>query len=157
STPGDIVSASRSHNARVTIGESGNQAVPKDAPSNASIVAGESSHTPEQFANIPSRASPGGATSRSKDVARVESGGTDYMYSSRVNGSTGTGSGIKSAPGSNAVETTRRIRETMRESAQYFPPGVSWDIPYETSTFVEISIKKVSMTSSEAVASVFCV
>ncbi len=156
-TPGDIVSALRSHNARVTIGELGNQAVPKDAPLNASIVAGESLHTPEQFANIPLRALPGGATLRLKDVARVELGGTDYMYLSRVNGLTGTGLGIKLAPGSNAVETTRRIRETMRELAQYFPPGVSWDIPYETSTFVEISIKKVLMTLLEAVALVFCV
>ncbi|MGE8655168.1 MAG: multidrug efflux RND transporter permease subunit AxyY [Achromobacter sp.] len=156
-TPGDIVSALRSHNARVTIGELGNQAVPQDAPLNASIVAGESLHTPEQFANIPLRAQPDGATLRLKDVARVELGGTDYMYLSRVNGMTGTGLGIKLAPGSNAVETTRRIRETMRELAQYFPPGVSWDIPYETSTFVEISIKKVLMTLLEAVALVFCV
>ena len=156
-TPGDIVSALRSHNARVTIGELGNQAVPKDAPLNASIVAGESLHTPEQFANIPLRAQPDGATLRLKDVARVELGGTDYMYLSRVNGMTGTGLGIKLAPGSNAVETTRRIRETMRELAQYFPPGVSWDIPYETSTFVELSIKKVLMTLLEAVALVFCV
>ena len=156
-TPGDIVSALRSHNARVTIGELGNQAVPQDAPLNASIVAGESLHTPEQFANIPLRAQPDGATLRLKDVARVELGGTDYMYLSRVNGMTGTGLGIKLAPGSNAVETTRRIRETMRELAQYFPPGVSWDIPYETSTFVEISIRKVLMTLLEAVALVFCV
>ena len=156
-TPGDIVTALRSHNARVTIGELGNQAVPKDAPLNASIVAGESLHTPEQFGNIPLRAQPGGATLRLKDVARVELGGTDYMYLSRVNGLTGTGLGIKLAPGSNAVETTRRIRDTMRELAQYFPPGVTWDIPYETSTFVEISIQKVLMTLLEAVALVFCV
>ncbi|MFZ7335400.1 efflux RND transporter permease subunit, partial [Comamonas jiangduensis] len=156
-TPGDIVTALRSHNARVTIGELGNQAVPKDAPLNASIVAGESLRTPEQFGNIPLRAQPDGATLRLKDVARVELGGTDYMYLSRVNGMTGTGLGIKLAPGSNAVETTKRIRATMQELAQYFPPGVTWDIPYETSTFVEISIKKVLMTLLEAVALVFCV
>ena len=156
-TPGDIVSALRSHNARVTIGELGNQAVPKDAPLNASIVAGESLRTPEQFGNIPLRAQPDGATLRLKDVARVELGGTDYMYLSRVNGMTGTGLGIKLAPGSNAVDTTRRIRATMEELAQYFPPGVTWDIPYETSTFVEISISKVLMTLLEAVALVFCV
>ena len=156
-TPGDIVAALRSHNARVTIGELGNQAVPKDAPLNASIVAGETLQTPEQFANIPLRAQPDGATLRLKDVARVELGGTDYMYLSRVNGMTATGLGIKLAPGSNAVETTRRIRATMQELAQYFPPGVTWDIPYETSTFVEISIQKVLMTLLEAVALVFCV
>ena len=156
-TPGDIARALRDHNARVTIGELGNQAVPKDAPLNASIVAGESLHTPEQFANIPLRTQPGGATLRLKDVARVELGGTDYMYLSRVNGMTGTGLGIKLAPGSNAVDTTRRIRATMDELAQYFPPGVTYDLPYETSTFVEISIQKVLLTLLEAVALVFCV
>ena len=156
-TPGDITRALRDHNARVTIGELGNQAVPNDAPLNASIVAGESLHTPEQFANIPLRTQPGGATLRLKDVARVELGGTDYMYLSRVNGMTATGLGIKLAPGSNAVETTRRIRATMDELAQYFPPGVTYDLPYETSSFVEISIQKVLMTLLEAVALVFCV
>ncbi|WZB74877.1 efflux RND transporter permease subunit [Achromobacter insuavis] len=155
-TPGDIVSALRSHNARVTIGELGNQAVPKDAPLNASIVAGN--RCTRRSSSPTSRCGRCRAAPRClKDVARVELGGTDYMYLSRVNGLTGTGLGIKLAPGSNAVETTRRIRETMRELAQYFPPGVSWDIPYETSTFVEISIKKVLMTLLEAVALVFCV
>ena len=90
-------------------------------------------------------------------MARVELGGTDYMYLSRVNGQTATGLGIKLAPGSNAVDTTRKIRQTMTELAQYFPAGVTWDIPYETSTFVEISIKKVVTTLLEAIALVFCV
>ena len=53
-------------------------------------------------------------------MARVELGGTDYMYLSRVNGQTATGLGIKLAPGSNAVDTTRKIRQTMTELAQYF-------------------------------------
>ena len=156
-TPGDIVNALRAHNARVTIGDLGSQAVPASAPLNASIVATETLQTPEQFANIPLRAQPDGATLRLKDVARVELGGTDYMYLSRVNGQTATGLGIKLAPGSNAVDTTRKIRQTMTELAQYFPAGVTWDIPYETSTFVEISIKKVVTTLLEAIALVFCV
>ena len=57
-TPGDIVNALRAHNARVTIGDLGSQAVPASAPLNASIVATETLQTPEQFANIPLRAQP---------------------------------------------------------------------------------------------------
>ena len=155
-TPGDIVNAARAQRPR-------HHRRPGQ-PGRAGQRAAERQHRRHRNAadaravrQHPLRAQPDGATLRLKDVARVELGGTDYMYLSRVNGQTATGLGIKLAPGSNAVDTTRKIRQTMTELAQYFPAGVTWDIPYETSTFVEISIKKVVTTLLEAIALVFCV
>ena len=129
--------------------------MPASAPLNASIVATETLQTPEQFANI--RCARDGATLRLKDVARVELGGTDYMYLSRVNGQTATGLGIKLAPGSNAVDTTRKIRQTMTELAQYFPAGVTWDIPTRPPPSWRSRSRKVVTTLLEAIALVFCV
>ena len=127
-TPGDIVNALRAQRPR-------HHRRPGQ-PGRAGQRAAERQHRRHRNAadaravrQHPLRAQPDGATLRLKDVARVELGGTDYMYLSRVNGQTATGLGIKLAPGSNAVDTTRKIRQTMTELAQYFPAGVTWDIP----------------------------
>lgn len=92
-----------------------------------------------------------------RDVARVEYGGSDYSFFSRVNGKNAAGMAVKMAPGSNAVATVERIRNTMDELSRYFPPGVSYQIPYDTSAFVEVSIQKVVNTLVEAVVLVFLV
>ncbi|MBC8824463.1 efflux RND transporter permease subunit, partial [Escherichia coli] len=73
----------------------------------------------------------------------IEFGGNDYNYPSYVNGKVATGMGIKLAPGSNAVSTEKRVRATMDELSAYFPPGVKYQIPYETSSFVRVSMNKV--------------
>lgn len=64
---------------------------------------------------------------------------------------------IKMAPGSNAVETMGLLKAKMDELSRDFPPGVSYQIPYETTHFVEISIRKVISTLLEAVLLVFLV
>lgn len=153
----DIVSAIRSHNARVTVGEIGNRGVPKDAPISANIMVDTALTTPEDFENIPLRTKADGSAIILKDVARVEYGGSDYSIASRVNGMNAAGLAIKIAPGSNAVATVKRIRTTMDELSQFFPAGVSYQIPYETSSFVEISIEKVIYTLLEAIVLVFLV
>ncbi|RCI61904.1 hypothetical protein DT376_46355, partial [Pseudomonas aeruginosa] len=57
----------------------------------------------------------------------------------------------------NAVATAKRIRATLDELSRYFPEGVSYNIPYDTSAFVEISIRKVVSTLLEAMLLVFAV
>lgn len=153
----DIVSAIRSHNARVTVGEIGNRGVPKDAPISANIMVDTGLTTPTDFENIPLRTKVDGSAIILKDVARIEYGGSDYSIASRVNGNNAAGLAIKMAPGSNAVATVKRIRTTMDELSRYFPAGVSYQIPYETSSFVEISIEKVVYTLLEAIVLVFLV
>ncbi|MEQ5842166.1 multidrug efflux RND transporter permease subunit [Paraburkholderia acidicola] len=156
-TASDLVAAIRSHNARVTIGDVGNQAVPASAAISATVLAEGELRTPQDFGGIVLRARPDGSALVLRDVARVEFGGSDYSFTSRVNGKTATGLAIKMAPGSNAVATTKRVRATMEQLAKYFPPGVSWQIPYETASFVQISMQKVVSTLIEAGVLVFLV
>ncbi|MDE1007931.1 MAG: efflux RND transporter permease subunit, partial [Paraburkholderia fungorum] len=153
----DLVTAIRSHNARVTVGDIGNQAVPDSAQISATVLAGGQLSTPEAFGGIALRTRPDGSALYLRDVARIEFGGSDYAFTSRVNGKTATGMAIKMAPGSNAVATTKRVRETMDQLKKYFPPGVSYQIPYETASFVQISIQKVLSTLIEAGVLVFLV
>lgn len=156
-TPTDIVSAVASQSERIIIGDIGGAAVSKNAPINASVVASEELHTPEDFEAIALRTLPDGSSVKLGDVARVELGANNYSFFSRCNGLAATGMAIKMAPGSNAVETMGLLRDKMDELSKDFPPGVSYQIPYETTHFVEISIQKVVSTLLEAIGLVFLV
>ncbi len=156
-TAADLTVAVRNHNARVVAGDIGDKAVPEYAPISANVVADKTLVTPEDFENIILRAKADGGAILLRDVARVEYGGSEYSFFSRVNGKNAAGLAVKMAPGSNAVATVERIRNTMDELSRYFPPGVSYQIPYDTSAFVEISIIKVVYTLIEAVVLVFLV
>ncbi|WP_334156706.1 multidrug efflux RND transporter permease subunit [Oryzomicrobium sp.] len=156
-TASDIAAKIRSYNARVTVGDLGANNVPASAPINASLVSDSQLTTPEAFGAIPLRVRADGSAVLLRDVARVELGASDYAFSSRVNGRPATALGIKLAAGSNAVAVAGEIRRIMDEQAKLLPPGVEYQIPYETSSFVEISIRKVVTTLLEAVALVFAV
>ena len=142
---------------RIIIGDIGGAAVPESAPINAGVVAEDAFRTPEEFASIALRTLSDGSSVKLGDVARVELGANSYAFFSRCNGQTATGMAIKMAPGSNAVETMGLLKAKMDELSRDFPPGVSYQIPYETTHFVEISIRKVISTLLEAVLLVFLV
>lgn len=156
-TPTDIVAAVASQSERIIIGDIGGAAVSKNAPINASVVASEEFRTPAEFESIALRTLPDGSSVKLGDVARVELGANNYSFFSRCNGQAATGMAIKMAPGSNAVETMGLLRDKMNELSGDFPAGVSYQIPYETTHFVEVSIQKVVSTLLEAIALVFLV
>ncbi|VVD83535.1 multidrug transporter [Pandoraea cepalis] len=153
----DIVSKIRAYNVRVTIGDIGAGSTPASAPINANVVSEGSLSSPEAFAGIPLRVRADGSAIRLGDVARVELGAADYAYSSRVDGMPATAMGIKLAAGSNAVAVMKAVRKVMDEQSALFPAGVSYQIPYETASFVKVSIQKVVKTLLEAVVLVFLV
>ena len=156
-TPTDIVNAVAAQSERIIIGDIGGASVPESAPINAGVVAEDAFRTPEEFASIALRTLSDGSSVKLGDVARVELGANSYAFFSRCNGQTATGMAIKMAPGSNAVETMGLLKAKMDELSRDFPPGVSYQIPYETTHFVEISIRKVISTLLEAVLLVFLV
>src|SRR3546814_1582526 len=65
--------------------------------------------------------------------------------------------GVQLSPTGNALATSEAVREKMAELAGFFPPGIQYDIPYDTAPFVEVSIEKVLHTLIEAVGLVFVV
>ncbi len=154
---GDVTAAIRAQNAQVssgTIGDlpnTGNQAV------FATVVVQGQLGSPEQFGNIVLRANADGSTVRLKDVARIELGAQAYATSARLNGKPSTGIGVQLSPSGNALATAKAVRARMQELSKFFPPGVQWAIPYDSSRFVDISIRQVAETLLEAVALVFLV
>ncbi len=113
--------------------------------------------SPEEFGSIVLRANPDGSSVRLRDVARVEVGGESYNFSSRLNGKPSAAIGVQLSPTGNALQTSEGVRATMEELSQYFPQGIEYEIPYDTSPFVKISIEKVIHTLIEAIILVFIV
>ncbi len=153
----DVTAAIRAQNAQVSAGEIG--ALPNVAGQSiaATVVVNGQLSTVEQFGNIVLRATTDGATVRLKDVARIELGGQMYATSARLNGKPSTAIGVQLSPSGNALATAQAVRNKMTELERYFPKGMQWAVPYDSSRFIKISIQQVAITLLEAVALVFMV
>ncbi|MFZ9366266.1 MAG: efflux RND transporter permease subunit [Burkholderiaceae bacterium] len=156
-TPNDVVSAIKSQNAQFSAGVLGDLPAPSSQRIATSIVITGQLATPEEFSNIVLRAQPGGATVRIRDIGRVEVAGQSYGFSARLNGKPIAAVGIQLTPTANALETATLVRQKMAELSKFFPPGVEYVIPYDTSLFIKISIEEVVKTLIEAVILVFLV
>jgi multidrug efflux pump len=154
---GDVNNAIRAQNAQVSSGAIGDLPVVAGQQISATVIVPGQLSTVEQFGNIILRANTDGSAVRLHDVARIELGPAGYATSARLNGKPSTGIGVQLAPSGNALATAKAIRQRMTELSKFFPPGVKWDIPYDSSRFVKISIEEVVKTLLEAVALVFVV
>ncbi|QZI68049.1 efflux RND transporter permease subunit [Pseudomonas protegens] len=156
-TPADVNAAVAAQNAQVPAGSIGDLPNPSSQEITATILVKGQLSTPEEFADIVLRANPDGSTVRIGDVARVEVGSQEYQFGTRLNGKPSTAVGVQLSPGANALNTATLIRAKMDELSRYFPAGVEYKIPYDTSPFVKVSITKVIYTLMEAMALVFLV
>ncbi|MBZ0097087.1 MAG: efflux RND transporter permease subunit, partial [Sulfuricella sp.] len=156
-SPGDVTRAVRAQNVELATGELGQAPAAAGQQMNAVIVTRSRLSTPEEFGNILIRTQPDGSAVRVKDVARVELGSQDYNIFARLDRQPTAAIAIRVAPNGNALDVVKAVRAKMDEMAPYFPKGVTWDVPYDTSRFVDISIKEVLLTLVEAVVLVFLV
>jgi multidrug efflux pump len=153
----DVTNAIRAQNAQVSSGTIGDLPNVAGQGIAATVVVQGQLTGPDQFANIVLRANPDGSTVRLKDMARIELNAQNYATAARLNGKPSTGIGVQLSPSGNALATADAIRKRMTELSAYFPPGMKWDIPYDSSRFIRISISQVVETLFEAVALVFVV
>ncbi|TXH50188.1 MAG: multidrug efflux RND transporter permease subunit, partial [Burkholderiaceae bacterium] len=154
---GDVNAAIRAQNAQVSSGTIGDLPNPVDQAISATVQVEGQLASIEQFGSIVLRANADGSSVRLRDVARIELGAQTYATSARLNGKPSAGIGIQLSPSGNALETARLVRARMEELKRYFPQGMSYAVPYDTSRFVDISIGKVVETLVEAVVLVFLV
>ncbi|MGE5155791.1 MAG: efflux RND transporter permease subunit [Bdellovibrio bacteriovorus] len=156
-TPGDVRAAILAQNTEVSAGQlGGTPAVPGQGFS-ATITAQSRLQTVEEFEAILLRTSAQGGEVRLRDLARVEIGAENYGTLARFNGQPAAGMGIRLAAGANALDTATAVRAKLDEMQPYFPAGVRYVVPYDTTPFVRISILEVVKTLVEAVALVFLV
>ncbi|WP_375260084.1 efflux RND transporter permease subunit [Citreimonas sp.] len=156
-TPSDVVAAVSAQNAQISAGAFGSLPAPEGQQLNATITAQSLLSTPEDFRNIVLRAETDGGLVLLQDVARVEIGAENYATIARFNGQPASGMALNLASGANALDTAERVKERIAEYSEFFPEGVSYVIPYDTTPFIEISIHEVQKTLFEAIGLVFIV
>ncbi len=156
-TPADVTAAIQAQNAQVASGSLGALPSPSTQAIAHSVVVTGQLGSPEQFGEILLRANPDGSMVRLRDVARIELGAQDYQFSARLNGEPTAAIGVMLSPTGNALQTAKAVKAKMDELSKYFPAGVAYEVPYDSSRFVDISIFNVVKTLFEAIVLVFVV
>ncbi len=156
-TPGDVARAINEQNAQFAAGKVGQAPISKGQDLVYTITTQGRLSDPAQFGQIIVRANPDGSTVRLSEVARVELGSKDYDFIGRYNGQPATLVGVFLQPGANALDVAKSARATMADLATRFPEGIAFATPYDTTRFVEVSIREVVYTLGEAMVLVFLV
>jgi multidrug efflux pump len=156
-TPADVSTAIKAQNAQVSAGQLGGAPNLPGTGLNATITAQSRLQTPEQFRQIIVKNTPGGATVRLGDVARVELGAENYISLAKYNGHPAAGMAIKLAPGANALDTAAAVKAKMAQLEKSFPANYKYVVPYDSTPFVKLSIEEVVKTLIEAIVLVFIV
>ena len=156
-TPTDIANVVREQNRDFPAGRVGREPAPQGTELTIPIITQGRMSDVEDFENMIVRAYPDGSMVYLRDVARVELGAQSYNLQARWNSRPNTFLLTFLAPGANALDTVNRVQKEMERLARQFPAGVSYDVPYNTTKFIEISIKEVVKTLMEAMALVILV
>lgn len=155
--PTDVAAAIEEQNAQVSVGQIGAVPATKGQQLTATINSQSLLQTPEQFEQIILTSDTEGRAVRLKDVAEVEVGAENYSVLSRYNGNPTAGIAFKLATGANALQTAEAVKVKVDELSKHFPSGVQAVTAFDTTPFIEVSIKGVVTTLIEAIVLVFLV
>ncbi|GJL74588.1 multidrug efflux RND transporter permease subunit [Nitrosomonas sp.] len=149
-TPTEIAAVVREQNRDFPAGRIGREPASKGTELTIPVITHGRMSEVREFEDMIVRANPDGSMVRMRDVAQVELGAQSYDLEGRWNGKTNTFLLTFLSPGANALDTVKRIRQEINQLADNFPAGVSYDIPYDTTKFIEVSIREVVKTLAEA-------
>ncbi len=156
-TPTDIANVVNEQNRDFPAGRVGREPAPLGTELTLPVITHGRMTEVSEFEEMIVRALPNGSMIRLRDVARVELGAQSYDLQGRFKGKPTTFLLTFLSPGANALETASRIRAEMDALAKSFPPGVRYDVPYDTTRFIEVSIQEVVQTLGEALVLVVLV
>ncbi len=151
-TPNDVIQVIQAQSQSVTAGQVGTPPAVAGQDFQYTVDIQGRLADPAQFANIivKSETGDGGRILRIKDVARVELGAQTYAQNFKVNGKPGAGIAIYQLPGANALDVANAVQKKMEELKRAFPQGLTYIVPFDTTSFVKTSINEVFMTLFEA-------
>jgi multidrug efflux pump len=156
-TPTDVANAVREQNQQFAAGRFAEEPMSNGQAFTYSVTTPGRLVDVKAFENIILRTDDSGGALRLKDVARVELGALTYGFSATYNGSPAVPIGVYLQPGANALEVAQNVKATMDRLAKRFPEGLRYDIPFNTTRFVEASIHEVITTFIEALILVVAV
>jgi multidrug efflux pump len=145
-TATDVAAAIRAQNNQYAAGKIGQDPAPDDQSLIYTVTAQGRLVQPEEFGSIVLRSTGPGGVLRIRDIARIELGAINYDSYTTVDGKPTIGTAVYLQSGANALNVANSVRKTMDEIARGFPTGVSYIIPFDTTRFVQASIREVVHT-----------
>ena len=145
-TVSDVAAAVREQNATNPSGRIGREPAPPGTDLTIPVTTRGRLQTPEDFNNIVVRAKPDGSLVRLRDVGHASLGALNYDFAGRLNGRPTAFTLLFLRPGANALAAKKAILGRMDELARNFPPGITYEVPFDTTPFVTASIEEVVET-----------
>ncbi|TSJ64496.1 multidrug efflux RND transporter permease subunit [Starkeya sp. 3C] len=151
-TPDDVINAIQQQSQEVASGVVGMPPVPKGQNFQFTLLMDGRLNDAADYENIIVKVSnaDGGRITRLRDVARVELGAQTYSQTFTFNGKAAAALGIYQLPEANSLAVATAVREKMAQLAKDFPPGLAYQIPFDTTVFVNASVNEVYKTLFEA-------
>ncbi|HEY6455773.1 MAG TPA: multidrug efflux RND transporter permease subunit [Steroidobacteraceae bacterium] len=150
-TVAEIVDALRNNNLQVAAGAVGAPPFTNNpAAQQLSVQTQGKLSTSDEFAQIVVKRDSQGRITRVRDVGRVELGAQNYGVNAYKSRERAVALSITQAPGSNALEVAKAVQATMRELRRDFPPGITYEIIYNPSTYIQASVDEVWRTLIDA-------
>jgi hydrophobe/amphiphile efflux-1 (HAE1) family protein len=149
-TTGDVIDAIKSQNVQAAVGRIGARPISNDQQLQLNIQTKGRLATVEEFSNIVIRTNPDGSVLRLGDVARLELGAANLDRDTRFNGGPAAAIAIYQAPGANAINALKAVKEVIGEAEKRFPEDLAWKVTYDPTVFVTDTIHEVQKTLIEA-------
>ena len=156
-TPADIKNALNDQNAQSPAGRIGAEPALPGQESQFNVRALGLLKDPKEFEEVIIRSNNDGSQVKIKDVARVELGAQTYDLRARLNQSPAGAFGVYLAPGANAIETAKNVREILAKAKERFPADMQYDITLDSTLPIKASMDEIVHTLLEAVVLVLLV
>lgn len=149
-TPADVIGAIQKQNQVAPLGRVGAQPMTEDTSYQLNITTTERLVSTDEFGAIIIRANQDGSVLRVRDVARLELGAWNQDIETRLNGGAALLVQVFLSPGANTVGVAEGVGATMRQLSARFPAGLGYEVTYDTTLFVKLTIHEVIKTLLEA-------
>ncbi|WP_413163275.1 efflux RND transporter permease subunit [Capilliphycus salinus ALCB114379] len=156
-TTQDVTNALQQQNIQVGAGKLGQSPTPEDQRFEIPLQATSRLQGVEEFEELVLKVGEDGTLVQLRDVGRAELGAESYDTVATFRGQPTVGIGIYQLPGSNALEVANKVKATMAELSKSFPPGINYEIPYDTTLFISASLNEVVVTLTQAIGLVILV
>ncbi|MFZ0797417.1 MAG: multidrug efflux RND transporter permease subunit [Terriglobales bacterium] len=150
-TADDVVSALQEQNVEVAAGQVGSQPSIPGQQFQISVRAVGRLSESTQFDNIILKSNVDGTLVRLRDIGHAELGAEDYSETLDYNGHDAVGLGVTQLSTANALDVHRKCLAELARLSKRFPPGMKYEVAFDTTDAVGESIRDVVSTLGSAI------
>jgi hydrophobe/amphiphile efflux-1 (HAE1) family protein len=144
--PAEVIAALTAQNVQVSAGVLNQPPLPSHEAFQLNVQTLGRLTTPAQFADIVLKSDGAGHITRLRDVGRVEIGAQDYSAAGYLDRNDAIPILVFAQPGANSLAVDANVKATMKQLAESFPPGLTYNIVYDPTEFISKSVHEVITT-----------